>query len=105
MDKLISPTHTHTHTCTYTLGGGGYGERAKCVGEMEGRIDRAARECCSVPDERRQKPPVFPVLQTLLAWELWSTRTNTHTHPETLAYNQLEWSNKGKKQCVPRKYQ
>lgn len=35
-----------------------------------------------------------------------TARYHQHTHTlETLAYNQLEWSNKGEEQRVPRKYQ
>lgn len=34
-------SHTLAHTLLWR-----YGEGAKCVGEMEGRIDRAAKECC-----------------------------------------------------------
>ena len=38
-ELYLSHTLTHTSLCWY-------GEGAKCVGAMEGRIDRAAKECC-----------------------------------------------------------
>lgn len=77
-------SHTLTHTSLWR-----YGEGAKCVGEMEGRIDRAAKECCK--PWKKTKASCFPTVhQTLLAWELQRYHQHflTLSHiQKTLAYN------------------
>lgn len=75
--SCISPTHSHTHTLLWW-----YGEGAKCVGEMEGRIDRAAKECCK--PWKKTKASCFPTVhQTLLAWELQRYHQHSHTYRNT----------------------
>lgn len=81
-ELYLSHILTHTLLCWY-------GEGAKCVGEMEGRIDRAAKECCK--PWKKTKASCFPTVhQTLLAWELQSYHQHSLTlliHTGTLAYN------------------
>ena len=91
-ELYLSHTLTHTSLCWY-------GEGAKCVGAMEGRIDRAAKECCK--PWKKTKASCFPTVHhTRLAWELRRYHQHSLTHTENTCMQSLDSSRVIKKKIA-----